>query len=122
VVAEDGEVMIRKEAVRAGGLRAALAFNQGRFDVVIKELLARFNLDSVFRKNGGMINPQPTTRYIPMPQMLASGGAVSGGSGASIRHEHTLHAPGGMSATVYSDDLNAERFISILQNAMVSSS
>lgn len=42
VIAEDGEVMIKKESVRAAGLKAALAFNAGRFDIVMQELKKRF--------------------------------------------------------------------------------
>lgn len=39
VMAENGEVMLRKEAVRAGGLDTALAFNRRNFPVVARNLL-----------------------------------------------------------------------------------
>lgn len=61
VLAEDGEVMIRKEAVRQAGLTAALAFNAGRWDVVLEEL----------------------TRRIPSPIRRQSGGVISSGLGSS---------------------------------------
>lgn len=124
VVAEDGEVMIRKESVKKAGLSAALAFNAGRFDLVVQELSKRFNLDSIYRNMGGIINPVPKLSLpaLSVPQALASGGQVTGVDGSVIRHEHTLSAPNGNQAMVYSDDINAERLIAVLQNAMVSSS
>lgn len=39
VMAENGEVMLRKEAVRAGGLNTALAFNRNDFPTVTRNLL-----------------------------------------------------------------------------------
>lgn len=41
VIAEDGEVMIRKESVRAAGVPTALAFNRGDFSKVVRNLVAR---------------------------------------------------------------------------------
>jgi hypothetical protein len=124
VVAEDGEVMLRKESVRSGGLRAALAFNAGRFDLVVKELSKRFDLSSIYRATGGLVNHIPSISLppLPSPQMLAAGGAVVDGESSVIRHEHNLRSADGRQATVYTDDLNADRLIGILQNAMVSSS
>ena len=41
VIAENGEVMIRKESVRAAGVPTALAFNRGDFTKVVRNLAAR---------------------------------------------------------------------------------
>lgn len=124
VVAEDGEVMIRKESVRNAGLRAALAFNAGRFDLVVEELSKRFDVDSIYRRTGGMVSAVqniPSLPPFPVPQMMSAGGVVRGGVDA-IRHEHNLRTSTGMEATVYTDDINAEKLVGILQKAMVSSS
>lgn len=74
VMAEDGEVMIRKEMVKRAGLTAALAFNAGRWDVLLAELLKRFSLPGlVSRQLGGLIAPlRPAVTPLPM----AAGGAV----------------------------------------------
>ena len=78
VVAEDGEVMLRKESVRKGGLMTALAFNAGRFDLVVKELMSRFRFSpEIFRATGGPVNFMPSLPPLPSPQMLATGGAVT---------------------------------------------
>ena len=89
VIAEDGEVMIRKEAVKLAGLRAALAFNSGRFDIVVRELTSRFDIASAIRRQtGGVINFQPFYPAPPMP--LAVGGAVSGGTTGGDTHTYNL--------------------------------
>lgn len=78
VMAEDGEVMIRKEMVKRAGLRAALAFNAGRWDVLLSELMARFSPAGLMMKSlGGMIAP----RFSPEPLLMSGGGAVFGGGG-----------------------------------------
>lgn len=123
ILGEDGEVMIKKESVKLAGARAALAFNAGRWDVVVSELVNRFGLnvgDVVRRRFGGFIDAVSVPSS--SPQMLAAGGAVVGGEGSVVRHEHNLRSADGRQATVYTDDLNADRLIGILQDAMVSSS
>ena len=79
---ERGEVMINKYAVKAAGLRAALAFNAGQWDVVIRELMQRTRInfiDSIGYRLGGLIDA--VRPYSVMPaQALASGGEVMGGS------------------------------------------
>lgn len=72
LVGEPGEVMIRKDAVRAAGLRTALAFNAGRFDVVIAELSKRLK-HRIGYQLGGLIGSLPS---LPV-QHLASGGTVN---------------------------------------------
>lgn len=88
LLGEDGEVMINKSAVRAAGLRTALAFNAGRWDIVMAELSKKVK-DRIGYNLGGLIGTLPA---LPM-QRLAVGGAVSGdtmtinlnfGGGASI--------------------------------------
>lgn len=77
ILGEDGEVMLRKEAVKMGSLKAALAFNAGRFDVVIQELMKKIGLGKTIKRNmGGIINSRPALSPIPM----AIGGLVSGAS------------------------------------------
>jgi len=78
LMGEPGEVMIRKDAVRAAGLRAALAFNAGRFDVVLAELSRRLK-HRIGYQLGGLVGSLPS---LPV-QHLASGGAVNSPSGPS---------------------------------------
>lgn len=73
LLGEDGEVMLNKYAVRAAGLKAALAFNAGRFDVVLDELRQRVGNTIGFRL-GGLVD------RLPKMQSLANGGAVAAGS------------------------------------------
>lgn len=74
VMAEDGEVMLRKESVRKAGLRAALAFNSGNWAVLLEELMRRFNPAGLLqRQMGGIIGSIPAVSPV---QMMAAGGAV----------------------------------------------
>lgn len=72
VIAEDGEVMLRKEAVAGGGLTAALAFNAKNWPLVISELTKRFSLKM---QTGGHVGSfgLPTLPTLA----LQSGGQVS---------------------------------------------
>ncbi len=84
ILGEDGEVMIKKESVKLAGARAALAFNAGRWDVVVAELVNRFGLDIgdvVRRRFGGFIDHVSTVSQFP--QRMASGGVVSGAGAAT---------------------------------------
>ncbi len=84
VMAEAGEVMINKMASKAAGYKAALAFNSQRWDVVIAELLKRFNLPGILKaKTGGIISrmPQPVLPKFAV-QHLVTGGPVLSSSGA----------------------------------------
>ena len=82
VMAEDGEVMIRKEMVRASGLRAALAWNAGRFDIVLRELMQRFDMGILKKRMGGAISLNVPS--LPaLPQMMSGGGVVAGASAAA---------------------------------------
>lgn len=76
LLGEDGEVMLNKYAVRAGGIKAALAFNAGQFGVVISELMERTRSNIGYRL-GGLMGSIPSVA--PPMQALAAGGAVSGG-------------------------------------------
>lgn len=85
ILGEDGEVMLRKESVKLAGARAALAFNAGRWDVVVSELVNRFGLnvgDAVRRRFGGFIDHVADVSR--PPQMLAAGGMVSGPGSAPV--------------------------------------
>lgn len=73
LLGEDGEVMLNKYAVRAAGLKAALAFNAGRFDVVLDELRQRVG-NTIGYRLGGLVD------RLPKMQSLANGGAVAAGS------------------------------------------
>lgn len=109
VMAEDGEVMIRKESVRAAGLRAALAWNAGNFGVVLDELLSRFRPQVLHRRLGGPIGF--SLPPLPPVQMLAGGGAVGGGSIPVLGHyTHDITFPGASSPVrVLTDRENAEK-------------
>lgn len=77
VIAEDGEYMVRKEMVRAAGLRTFHALNSGRFDVAVRELLSRLHSGLLTRRTGGPISLDvPVPKLSPNVQMLASGGPV----------------------------------------------
>ncbi len=80
VIAEDGEVMIRKESVRGAGLRAALAFNAGNWRVVIAELMKRFSIKMQTGGHVGSFGVSPV-RLPDLPSMpslsLQSGGVVT---------------------------------------------
>lgn len=66
VMAENGEVMIRKEMVKKAGLKAALAFNAGRFDVLLAELMKKFAPGQIMmRAMGGLIAPQQPMLQAP---------------------------------------------------------
>lgn len=71
LLGEDGEVMLNKHAVKAGGLKAALAFNAGRFDIVLAELSKRMKANIGYRL-GGLVDSLPQ-----IPQRLAAGGPVA---------------------------------------------
>lgn len=123
LLGEDGEVMLNKFSVKEAGLRAALAFNSGDWDVVISELLKLTGMDirsMVGYHLGGLVGSMPSL------QALSGGGAVettgSSSTGKLIRHEHNLRSADGSRATVYTDDLNAGRLIGILRRAQVMSS
>jgi len=101
ILGEDGEVMIRKESVRMAGARAALAFNAGRWDIVVSELIKRFKLnlgDITARRFGGFIDH--VTRVSQVPQQLATGGAVLAGPGMGDTYNLTVNytGPGGQSS------------------------
>lgn len=82
VMAEDGEVMIRKEMVKRAGLRAALAFNSGRFDILLSELMARFNPGGIIKRQlGGMV---AQAMPVSNPLFMSGGGFVAGGGGGGM--------------------------------------
>ena len=85
LLGEDGEVMLNKHAVRAGGLKAALAFNAGRFDVVLAELSKRMGTNIGYRL-GGLIDSLPQ-----IPQRLAAGGPVSPASTGDLANFGTIN-------------------------------
>lgn len=98
VIAEDGEVMLRKESVRGAGLRAALAFNAGNWQVVMSELMKRFSLKM---QTGGHVGrfSLPPLPAIPM-QLGGPVGAMGGGDSVTMHlYDHaaqeqaTLIAP-----------------------------
>lgn len=71
IFGEDGEVMIKKESVAMAGIRVALAFNAGRFDVIVRELTSCFDISGAIRRQmGDIISFQPA---IP-PVGMAAGG------------------------------------------------
>lgn len=81
LLGEDGEVMINKASVRAAGLKAALAFNAGRWDVVMAELAKRTR-QRIGYQLGGLVSSLPSIS-VPPVQRLAAGGLVGGGRGSS---------------------------------------
>ncbi|MGV0961858.1 MAG: tape measure protein [Limnohabitans sp.] len=97
LMGERGEVMIRKESVKAAGIRASLAFNSGRWDVVVSELMQRFRLnlsDLVGYQLGGIIDSMPALPQVST-QYLADGGQVTGaGSGAIYNQSVTVNVSG----------------------------
>lgn len=103
ILGEDGEVMIRKESVRAAGLRAALAFNAGRFDIVIAELTKKIRTSAyeVISKNvGGIINRMPT---VIGPQYMQAGGSVVGAAPSVNNYNLTLNYTPNNSGPGYSN-------------------
>ncbi len=118
VMAEDGEVMLRKESVQAAGLRAALAFNAGRFDIVMRELLQRFDAGAIKRRLGGPISA-PLNNLPSLPQMMAAGGPVLAGAGEpqSLGHyTHDINFQGnGAPVRVMTDRQNTAAFINGLK-------
>lgn len=85
ILGEDGEVMIKKESVKLAGARAALAFNAGRWDIVVSELVNRFGLnvgDIVRRRFGGFIDHVSEVSREPL--RMAEGGAVAGTSEETV--------------------------------------
>lgn len=117
VMAEDGEVMLRKESVRAAGLRAALAFNAGRFDIVMRELLQRFDAGVLKRRLGGTISA-PINNLPSFSQMMSAGGSVLGGAGGqSLGHyTHDINFPGAPAPVrVMTDRQNTAAFINGLK-------
>ena len=76
ILGEDGEVMIRKESVRAAGARASLAFNAGNWSVVVSELVSRFGLnvgDILMRQFGGFIGAAGAN--VAQPVVAGTGGS-----------------------------------------------
>jgi hypothetical protein len=98
ILGEDGEVMIKKESVKLAGARAALAFNAGRWDIVVSELVNRFGLnvgDVVRRRFGGFIDHVSEVSREPL--RMAEGGAVAGMGGGEV-YNLTLNFSGQVSA------------------------
>jgi hypothetical protein len=104
LLGEDGEVMLRKESVKAGGLRAALAFNAGRFDVVLAELSKRMGTNIGYRL-GGLIDSLPQ-----IPQRLASGGSVAAMATATpYSASFTFQDQSGQVGRVYGHEIDIKR-------------
>jgi CRISPR/Cas system CMR-associated protein Cmr5 small subunit len=100
---ERGEVMLNKYAVRAAGLKAALAFNSGKWSVVIAELMKLTGSARGYHL-GGMVGNMPA---LPV-QGLAAGGAVAGmGSGYNATFAFTDHS--GQSGTVHGSEIDIRR-------------
>ena len=119
LLGERGEVMINKYAVRAGGLRAALAFNAGQWDVVIEELLKRtgMNLHSILGYHlGGLVGS------LPGVQGLAGGGSVEAAPGKSDAITLNLNFGNGRSITVTTSRRSAGELIREFRRAEVMSS
>lgn len=122
VIAEDGEYMFDKFRVKDAGLDVVREFHRGNYSYVVVELLKRLRGGLAMRFGGMVDNIQAVTRG---PQMMAAGGSVVGSGangGGTLRHEHNLRTADGRQATVYTDDLNADRLIGILRRAEVMSS
>lgn len=102
VLAEDGEVMINKYAVRSAGLKAALAFNSGRWDIVMAELSKKVK-ERIGFNLGGMVGSMPSP-----PQRLAAGGVV-GGSGSGDTMTIKLDFGPGRSVPVQASRTDAAR-------------
>lgn len=104
LLGEDGEVMLRKESVKAGGLRAALAFNAGRFDIVLAELSKRMGTNIGYRL-GGLIDSLPQ-----IPQRLAAGGSVDAMSAATPYSAlFTFQDQTGQVGRVYGQEIDIKR-------------
>ena len=91
LLGERGEVMLNKYAVKAGGLRAALAFNSGNWDIVIEELLKRTHSslnDILGYTLGGAI------KSLPQPVQSLSSGGMSAGISAAPIYNLTLNYSG----------------------------
>lgn len=109
IIGEDGEVMIKKESVRAAGLRAALAFNAGNWPLLMKELASRFAFKMQL---GGAVG---RFSLPPMPALaMQSGGAVAAPSMG--HYSHDINFPGAAAPVrVSTDKANAMALIKELE-------
>jgi len=108
ILGEDGEVMIRKESVKMAGARAALAFNNGRWDIVVSELVNRFGLnigDVIRRQFGGLIDSVSAVTAPPL--QLAMGGPVTASPGNT--YNLSVHFSGNVSQHSRQDARNIAR-------------
>lgn len=115
LLGEDGEVMLNKHVVRAAGLRAALAFNSGRFDVVLEELSRRTRARIGYHL-GGFVSSLPE---IPASvQRLAEGGEVTGAGASAVPSRVVeLRFAGGQ---VHGDERSVEMLLQHLETAGLS--
>ncbi len=109
---EAGELVVRKESVRAAGRTASLAFNAGRFDVVVSELLKRMNFDvgDIARMRlGGIAGNALNTLQLPKFQ---NGGMAMAGMGGQQTINVNLTLPGSNTPVrVVTDKENASRLL-----------
>ena len=108
LLGEDGEVMIRKESVLAAGTRAALAFNAGRWDIVVNELLKKIGGVNGYM-TGGMLGMLPG-----IPRLAAGGMVNSGSTGETININLSLPG-GGAPVRVQADRMNAAELLRQMQ-------
>ncbi|MBU1418331.1 MAG: phage tail tape measure protein [Proteobacteria bacterium] len=112
VMAENGEVMLKKESVREAGPIAALAFNAGNWKLLLSELLKKF---SHKMQLGGPVGrfSIPSLPALPM----ANGGPVLAGSGESMGHyTHDINFHGAAAPVrVMTDRQNTAAFINGLK-------
>lgn len=104
VIAEAGEHMLRKEAVRAAGPGTAEAFNAGRFDIVLKNLMKRFG-SALKMQTGGAVS---RFRIPAIPTLkMQTGGTVPGMSSGMMPVSINL-VPGEPAISGFFDEQNLE--------------
>ncbi len=115
ILGEDGEVMLNRHSVAAGGLRAALAFNAGRFDIVLSELSRRFQ-SRIGYHLGGLLGYIPALPEIPV-QHMATGGAVASPAASAPSRVVEVRFAGGQ---VQGDERSVEMLLQHLEQSGLS--
>ena len=100
-----------------GGDKIHALLEAGEF-IIRKEAVAKFGAGLFNSLNNFQLPQLP-----PLPH-FATGGSVgiTQPQAPPIKYEHNLRTQDGRQATVFTDDLNADRLLGILNDALVSSS
>lgn len=112
VLAEDGEFMVRKEVVKATGVRVLQALNAGRLDIFAQLLSSKFKRNIGYRL-GGLVDSLPR---LPV-QHLSQGGSVESAPDQMPAKVVELRFSGGR---VQGDEQSVEMLLQHLETAGLS--